>query len=301
MEDWAWTWVLFTLLAAVMQAVRTAAQKHLSSSMSAMAATYVRYLYGLPWVLIYFIWLGGTSSHIQGLRVGAWTWIMVGALTQILGTWALVKVFTRRNFAVGSIFSKTEALQTAILGALFLSISLSLEGWLAITVGVAGIFVLILPANSLSWSSWLTPVTGMGLLCGLSFAVSALAVYESSSRTGLAPLLSAALVLSVMVCIQLVTVTLWIALFERGSFVLVVNHWPWSLFVGLCSAAGSVGWFTAMSLQNPALVRALGQVEFLFTLLLTWFLFGERIRRNEWIGCSLILVSVIILLVGQTS
>lgn len=301
MEQWAWTWVLFTLLAAVMQSVRTAAQKHLSSSMTAMAATYVRYLYGLPWVLVYVIWLGGDTAHVRDLKVAAWGWILVGGLAQVLGTWALVKVFTQRNFAVGSIFSKTEALQTAVLGALFLSIPLSSGGWIAIAVGVAGIFILILPAQGLGWSSWMTPVTGLGLLCGLSFAVSALAVYQSSKLTGLAPLLSAALVLVVMVCIQLAVVTLLLALFERGSFAAVVRYWPWSLFVGLCSAVGSIGWFTAMSLQNPALVRTLGQVEFLFTLMLTWWLFGERIRRNEWLGCSLILASVVILLAGQVA
>lgn len=299
MERWVWAWVFFTLLAALMQSVRTAAQKHLSSSMSAMAATYVRYLYGLPWVVIYLLWLGGGLEHIRSLPLQAWYWILFGGVTQILGTWALVKVFSQRNFAVGSTFSKTEALQTAIIGALFLSIPLSASGWLSVLVGMAGIVALILPSNALKWSAWFTPVTGLGLLCGFSFAVSALAVYQSSQLTGLAPLLSAALVLVVMVCIQLAVVTLWLTLFERGAFVAVCRQWPWSLFVGLCSAVGSIGWFTAMSLQNPALVRTLGQVEFLFSLLLTWFLFGERIRRNEWLGCGLIIASVLILLSGQ--
>ncbi|RGP53652.1 EamA family transporter [Pseudomonas abyssi] len=248
MERWAWTWVLFTLLAAIMQSARTAAQKHLSSRMTAMAATYLRYLSGLPWVLIYVIWLGGGTAHVRDLKGAAWGWILVGGLTQVLGTWALVKVFTQRNFAVGSIFSKTEALQTAVLGALFLSIPLSTAGWIAIAVGVAGIFFLILPAQGLSWSSCMTPVTGLGLLCGLSFAVSALAVYQSSNLTGLAPPLSAAFVLTVMVCIQLTVIALWLALFERGSIAAVVRDWPWSLFVGLYSAVGSIGWFTAMSL-----------------------------------------------------
>lgn len=299
MEEWAWSWVLFTLLAALMQSVRTAAQKHLSSSMTAMAATYVRYLYGLPWVFSYLLMLDGGFEHARELPLAAWFWILLGGFTQILGTWALVKVFTQRNFAVGSTFSKTEALQTAVIGALCLSIPLSLSGWISVLIGVAGIALLILPRKSLKAASWLTPVTGLGLLCGFSFAVSALAVYRSSQLTGLAPLLSAALVLVVMVCMQLVMVSLWFALFERSSFVVVYRQWPWSLFVGLCSAIGSIGWFTAMSLQNPALVRTLGQVEFIFSLGLTCFLFGERIRRNEWLGFGLIISSVLILLSGQ--
>ncbi|MCK1788599.1 DMT family transporter [Pseudomonas violetae] len=294
-----WTWVIFTLLAAVMQSVRTAAQKYLSSSMTPMAVTYVRYLFGLPWVVLYMLWWGGDLTHIRGLPSAAWLWILFGGLTQILGTWALVKVSTQRNFAVGSTFSKTEALQTAIIGALFLSIPLTVRGWISVMVGVSGIIMLILPCNALNWTSWMSPVTGLGLLCGFSFAISSLAVYQSSNLTGLTPLLSAALVLVMMVSIQLVVVTLWLSLFERGSFSAVFRNLPWSLFVGLCSAVGSIGWFTAMSLQNPALVRTLGQIEFLFSLLLTWFIFGERIRRNEWIGCGLIILSVLVLLLGR--
>ncbi len=299
-EQWTWTWVLFTIMAALMQSVRTAGQKHLASHMSAMAATYVRYLYGLPWVLVYLAWQGGDSRHLMGLSPTAWGWIIFGGTMQIVGTWALVRVFSQRNFAVGSTFSKTEALQTAVLGALLLSIPLSAGGWLSVLIGVIGIGFLILPKNALHLYSWLTPVTGLGLLCGFCFAISSLAVYRSSQLTGLPPLFSAALVLVAMVGLQLLMMTVWLGLFERGAFSSVARHWRWSLFVGFCSAAGSVGWFTAMSLQNPALVRTLGQIEFLFSLLLTWLFFGERIRRNEWIGSGLIIASVVILLAGQT-
>jgi drug/metabolite transporter (DMT)-like permease len=298
-ETFAWTWILFTLLAALMQSLRTAAQKHLSSRMSAMGATYVRYLFGLPWVIAYLGWQGGGIVHLKNLSPLTWWWILLGGVLQIVGTWALVKVFSRRNFAIGSTFSKTEALQTAIIGALFLSIPLSISGWISVLIGVVGIAILILPKNAFHWPSWFTPVTGLGLLCGFCFAVSALAVYQSSQLTGLPPLLSAALVLFGMVGIQFLLVTCWLLMFERGSFISVIRHWQWSLFVGLCSAIGSVGWFTAMSLQNPALVRTLGQIEFLFSLFLTWYLFGERIRKNEWIGAVFIIFSVMVLLLAQ--
>ncbi len=297
MADTAWLWVYFTLLAALMQALRTAAQKHLSRDMSAMGATYTRYLYGLPWVLFYLWFHQGGWSDVSGLSRHAWAWILFGGVTQIMGTWALIKVFAWRNFAVGSTFSKTEALQTAVIGALLLGLPLPLAGWVAVLIGVVGIVLLVLPQHARQWRAWVTPVTALGLFCGFCFAVSALAVYQSSQLTGLTPLRSAALVLAVMVCLQMFIVTCWLILREADTFRKVIRYWRWGTFVGLCSALGSIGWFTAMSLQNPALVRTLGQVEFLFSLILTWCLFGERIRRNEWLGIGLILLSVLVLLI----
>lgn len=299
MVDSAWLWVYFTLLAAFMQTLRTAAQKHVSQNMSAMGATYSRYLFGLPWVLCYLWYQQGDLSDVRGLSRHAWAWIVFGGITQIMGTWALVKVFAWRNFAVGSTFSKTEALQTAIIGALVLGLPLSLLGWSAVLVGVAGIVILVLPTYSWRWQAWLTPVTGLGLFCGFCFAVSALAVYQSSQLTGQPPLLAAALVLAVMVILQMVMVSLWLLLFEPSTFYYVFRQWRWGSFIGICSAAGSVGWFTAMSMQNPALVRTLGQVEFLFSLLLTRYLFGEHLKTHEYTGCSLILLGMIILLLEQ--
>ena len=69
-------------------------------------------------------------------------------------------------------------------------------------------------------------------------------------------------------------------------------------FVGFTSVAGSVGWFTSMSLQNAALVRTLGQTEFIVSLLITYLYFGEKISAREYLGVALIAISVIILLMA---
>ena len=50
-------WVLFTVLAAFMQAIRTAGQKRLAQNLSSMATTLIRYLFGLPVVIVYFAWV----------------------------------------------------------------------------------------------------------------------------------------------------------------------------------------------------------------------------------------------------
>ena len=59
---------------------------------------------------------------------------------------------------------------------------------------------------------------------------------------------------------------------------------------------GSVGWFTAMSLQNAAIVKTLGQTEFVLTLLITYWYFGERISGREYAGMALVSASVLLLL-----
>lgn len=51
------TWIYFTLLAATMQAVRTAGQKQLSGKLNSMATTGVRYIYALPFAWLYLWWL----------------------------------------------------------------------------------------------------------------------------------------------------------------------------------------------------------------------------------------------------
>ncbi|MFB0999586.1 MAG: EamA family transporter, partial [Colwellia sp.] len=73
-------------------------------------------------------------------------------------------------------------------------------------------------------------------------------------------------------------------------------HWRLCLFVGITSVIGSIGWFTAASLQNAAYVKALGQIEIIITLFLTYRVFKERISRMEYLGMFLILLSVFILL-----
>ena len=83
---------------------------------------------------------------------------------------------------------------------------------------------------------------------------------------------------------------------ERNQFFLIKENIALCAFVGLTGVAGSVGWFTAMSLQNAAIVKTLGQTEFVVSLLITYFYFGEKISTREYLGIMLIAISVVILI-----
>ena len=70
-------------------------------------------------------------------------------------------------------------------------------------------------------------------------------------------------------------------------------------FVGLTSVLGSVGWFTAMTLQPVAYVKAVGQVEFIFTLAIAVLFFRERLTAREILGMLVIITGVLLLLLAR--
>jgi len=291
------SWIVFTLFAALMQAVRTAGQKELTSNLSPMSVTLVRYLFGLPFVFIYLIFLFRESTLDAVLQaVGNQRFLiyaLLAGIAQIVATVLLVKVFSFRNFAVGTSFAKTEAIQTAVFSMVFFAATLSPTGWFAVIVGFVGIVVMSLPKSNAPWQ--LSNVL-LGTLSGTAFSFTSLWLREASLSLTIDAIQSAAMTLFVMVLIQSVICLVYSAVREPGQLQRLPARLGLASFVGLTSALGSVGWFTAMTLQNPALVKSLGQVEFIFTLLITTLFFKEKISGREYLGMAFIVASVIILL-----
>jgi drug/metabolite transporter (DMT)-like permease len=290
-------WISFTIFAAFMQAIRTAGQKSMASELSPMGTTLVRYLFGLPFAVVYLMLVvpDHTVDNITSSLAND-TFIIYASLAgvaQILATMWLIKIFAYRNFAVGTIFSKTEAIQAAIFGAIFFSAVLPWLGWLAILIGAVGVLILSLPdrAQRIEMASIV-----YGLLSGCSFALTALWIRSASLSLGEEFLQNAALTLAYMVSIQTMLCLIYVIVKEPGQLPLLVKRWRLGLFVGATSAMGSIGWYTALTYQNAALVRSLGQIEILFTLAITYFFFGEKVTPREYLGILAIITSVLILL-----
>ncbi len=290
-------WIAFSIFAALMQSVRTAGQKQLTSSLTPMTVTLVRYLFGLPFVIIYLLILFGQQSVPELFNAVSNTRFVVFAVlagvAQIVATILLVKVFSFRNFAVGTSFAKTEALQTAVFGLVFFGTALSASGWLAVFVGFIGILIVSVPKSKQPWE--LTNVV-LGTLSGTAFSFTAVWLREASLSLSLPATHSAAMTLFCMVFVQTLICLVYSAIKEAGQVRLMFKRTSLATFVGLTSALGSIGWFTAMTLENPALVKSVGQVEFIFTLLITTLFFKEKITLREYIGMTFIVVSVLILL-----
>lgn len=289
-------WIYFTLLAATMQAVRTAGQKQLTSQLSKIATTSVRYLYALPFAWGYMAWI--VSYHdvpIPELNNDFLLYATSASIAQLLGTLCLVAAFSYRNFAVASSLSKTEAIQIAVVGALFFSSPLSPMGWFSVIIGVVG--VMLLSKVKFTWQDIAhNPGAGFGLASGLGLAMATLLIRESSLALNTHLMVSASITLVFLITAQALISVLYILVKEREQIVKIVNNWRLCLFVGVTSLLGSIGWFTAASYQTAAYVKALGQVEFFITLLLTYRLFKEKVTPLEYLGMMMVIISVLVLL-----
>lgn len=84
--------------------------------------------------------------------------------------------------------------------------------------------------------------------------------------------------------------------FEPGQITDVLKPWRMARWVGVTSMLGSVAWFSAMTLQNAAYVRAVGQVELIFTLLISRFIFRESMSKFEVAGMLLVVAGILILI-----
>ena len=284
-----------------MQSVRTAGQKSLSGTISPMSATLVRYVFGLPFAFIYLFALSGTESFrllLDALTRAEFLRPAVAAgLFQIVATVLLIQLFRFRNFLIGTSFAKTESILTALIGTLFFASPLSVFGWVAVILGVIGVWLMAIPSRS---EPWKLNVVCLGLGSGVCFALTSLWIRQASLSLGFDVLVSAAITLVFVVGFQSILCSVYITLVSPKEFIKIADRWPLALFVGITSALGSIGWFTAMSWQNPALVKSLGQVELLFTAVLTLRFFRERIRIVEYIGVAALIASVIILVQFST-
>jgi drug/metabolite transporter (DMT)-like permease len=279
-----------------MQAVRTAGQKQLSHHLNAMATTLVRFLFAVPFVWIYLF----SVSHFQHLAIPEINSNFIqsaflAAIAQIAATAFVIMAFRYQNFAVATSLVKTEAVLTAIMGVLVFDAMLSGFGWLSVIIGVLGVLILSKTDVGLK-SIFNSPASAFGIAAGLGFAMATLWIRQASLALQTDLLLSAAFTLAFMVTLQTFIVFIYVLYQDKNQFRLIINHWRISAFVGIASMLGSIGWFTAASLQTAAYVKALGQVEFFFTLIITYRVFKEHINLREYIGMSLIVLSVVILL-----
>ena len=297
-------WVSITLAAAFMQNLRSALQKHLKGSLSTSGATFCRFVYAVPLALAYVALLGegfGFEWPTPNPRFALFA--MVGGVTQITATALLVYLFSLRNFAVGTTYSKTETVQAAIFGLVILDESVSLAASLAIGISLTGVMFISVAKTRLTLRNLLLGWTGrtafIGVLSGTFFGVSAVAYRAASlSLGGEGFLMQAAFTLACVVVFQTALMTAWIRLREPGELTRVMRRWRAASLVGVSGMLGSAAWFTAMTLENAAYVRALGQIELVFTFIASYFFFRERSNVLELAGILLIVAGIVILLVG---
>lgn len=296
-------WVAITVAAAFLQNLRSAGQKHLKSVMGTTGATFVRFGFGLPFALLYLLLLvrlGGQA--VPSVHPAFFAWVVLGAAGQIIATFLLVHLFSFRNFAVGTAYSRTEPAQAAVFGLMFLGERVTVSALVAIAISVFGVMLISVAHMQMTWRNLLGSVFARNALIGLAsgtlFGVSAVAYRAASlSLEGAGFMMSALVTLVWTISLQTLVMLVWILWRERGELARIAAAWKPALFVGATGATASFGWFMAMTLQQAAVVKALGQIEMLFTFAATVFFFREKITRLEVIGCALIVLGILVLLV----
>ena len=298
-------WIPITIFAAFMQNLRSALQKFLKGKLSTSGATFTRFVYGAPIALLYLfaLLIFGNYSLPSASPEFAF-FAAIGGLSQVTATALLVYLFSYRNFAVGTAFSKTEAIQAAIFGIVVLGEGVSAAAALAILISLVGVIMLSVtkPTGSI-WTifaqcfEWPALV---GVASGAMFAISAIAIRAASLSLDSGDfVIRAAFTLACVTVFQTVVMTIYIKAREPGQIATVFREWRIASLVGLCGVLGSAGWFTAMTLQNAAYVRVLGQIELLFTFAVTYLYFRERASSNELVGIGLIVSGISVLLLSR--
>lgn len=299
-------WIAITVFAAFCQNVRTALQKALKGRLSTGGATYVRFLYGAPFALLYLaLILQFTDLELPRPNGEFALYAVAGGLAQIAATGLLVSLFSLRNFAVGTTYAKTETVQAALFGIVLLGEHVGLGALLAIAISFVGILLISMSSNAFSFrdflSGWLSRAAGIGLLSGAMFGISAVCYRGAAlSLGGEGVMMQAAYTLAVVIVFQTAVMSLYLMFRETGQIRRALASWKISGLVGLTSMLGSAGWFTAMTLQNAALVKAVGQVELVFSFVASYFFFRERTSRIELCGILLVVCGILLLLLDRS-
>lgn len=293
-----WLWIPLTLMAALLQSLRTAVQRHLTKRLSTNGATFTRFGYGLPLAALYMLLLTevlGNAWPQPDWRF--WAWTGMGSISQILATSLLLTVLRTKNFAVGIAYSKTEVVQAALFGLIFLGEHVTWLGALAIMLGTVGVMLFSLKKDAhplrAFLTGWMERVALVGLLSAALFGVSAVGFRAGSLSLGHPnPLVAAGFTLLWSAAIQTVVMATYLRLREPGQLTKVFQAWRIAGLSGITGIVGSAGWFTAMTLQQVAYVRTLGLVEMLFTFAIAVVFFKEHPRRAEILGIVLLLAAI---------
>lgn len=304
-------WIPFTIFAAFMQSWRNALQKQLRNHASTLGVTLARFIVALPLAGIYVWLIYQTSPQEPSLQISAvfLVNVAIAAFAQIAATAFMVMLFKTKNYAIGVGLAKSEAVIAAALGALFFAAPLSLMAWLGVFMGAVAVWLMSLNKNKgnnplltnehngLSWQT-----IGIGVASGLCFALCTLYIREAAlilrSQVGMGFLISAAWVLFLVISTQTVLLTLWLAIKEPKTLNILFQHKKLTASVSFFSFFGSIGWFTAMSLQTVAMVKTLGQIEVLFTLAISAWWFKETLTKTDYIGLLFIVIGAMLVVLG---
>jgi drug/metabolite transporter (DMT)-like permease len=294
MLDASWLWALFTVIAAASQTVRNATQRELTTTLGTAGATHVRFLFGLPFAALFLVAVVIASGQaLPRPPITFWPWVLDGAVAQIAATALMLAAMNDRSFVVVYAYIKTEPVQAALFGLVFLGDIVTPGTAAAIVIATTGVVIMALkPGTAMD-----VRATLLGLAAGAMFALSAVGYRGAILSLELPSYVMAAtftLVTGLMLQAALLSLYLWLR--DPGVLAAIVRAWRPSLFAGFMGALASQFWFLALALATAANVRTLALVEVLFAQAISRFVFKQATTAREGIGIVLIVLGVVLLL-----
>lgn len=294
-------WVGYGLIAISFQITRTALQKDLTKAIPRIVVTWIRYAFGLPFIIVFYVVLLVVfRQKVIAIAWPFWIFATLGALLQIVATNLLLKLFTMRSFVVGTCYGKSDSIQTAVLGYLFFAESLNVFELFIIVAGFGGVLLMSLEKNAMSIRAFFdirkNESAKNGILTGMLFSLTALCIRQAILHVDASTtLMASSTTLIFVVFLQVLLFFVYLFQRRRPELKAIRGNVRASLFVGLSSCIGSVFWFMAFASAYAAYVKALAQLQMPLSILYSYLFFKEKIYRHEVIGMLIIIASVTLL------
>lgn len=294
----SWLWIFFTVFAAGAQTARNTMQRDLIATLGTSGATFVRFLYGLPFALIFLAIVSLVSHSAPPTPNGtALAWTTLGAVCQIGATGLMLAAMKEKSFVVAIAYTKTEPVQVALFGLLFLDDRVTTGLAVAIAIATVGVMVMSWPKKTGEASA---PVgwrpTIYGLVSAALFALSAIGYRAGILHLG-APnfVLGASTILALALAIQSGLIVASLLIVDRTGLAAIVRAWRPSLLAGFMGALASQFWFLAFAIDTAARVRTLALVEMIFAQIVTRKIFQQETSAREISGMAIMIAGVVLL------
>ena len=289
----SWLLALFTLVAAASQTLRNATQRELTAKLGTVGATHVRFLFGLPFALVFLVIVSFASgAALPQPGAAYWAWVAGGALSQIAATGLMLAAMNDRSFVVVYAYIKTEPVQVALFGLLLLGDPVTPLMALAIALATCGVVLIGLRSDAPPNLG----ATALGLAAGAMFGLSAICFRGAILSLALPNyLMAATYTMASGLLIQVVLLSLYLWLRDPGILRAILHAWRPSVLAGFLGALASQFWFLAFALATAASVRTLALVEVLFAQAISRFAFGQRTTPREAVGIALVVIGVALL------
>jgi drug/metabolite transporter (DMT)-like permease len=290
-------WIPFTLIASLGQVARNAMQRSLTAKLGTWGATNIRFLFGFPFSLVFLaVVLLASGDHLPWPPASFWPWLLLGALSQILATGLMLLAMTDRSFVVTTAYLKTEAIQTAIFGFVFLGDPLTVMKLVAILIATIGVVVTALRPGGDKGFAELKP-TVTGLVAAASFALSAVGFRGAIiAIDGVSFVTAASYTLVWGLFLQTLVLTIYLLSRAPGVLKAILSLWRPSMLAGFTGAFASQFWFLAFALTAAANVRTLALMEVLFAQAVSYYSFKQKVSLREMFGIVLIVGGVALLI-----